>query len=488
MKKRVILQKLFRITGIAIGLIAVLIITALSSVSLWLPGIASPIISRHLGTDVQVDAVQLRLHRGYAAVQRLMVAQPEGFTDAPNLLTIENTNIKVRLLPLLRLQVIISNIHTDNVTLHIVRNADGVLNIEKLINSIPVKEKPPRDPKPPPETLPSVTLTSFNLPQALITYTDFSVSPPVILALTNMQIHAHALRFDPEEARTSTSMPGRIRIEGHILQPGFEHGYIGVKSALGIISTNIPPVNAAACIIGFDIRSVRGLLPPGISTAIGGSNLDVIIDASLHDDYLYVYNRLQTSGNTFRLSISGTPYNPYIDRSTALFNLLTRPGAFITGTVGGVADASVIAGRTVVSTAGRAGTGVFRGITNIGRGAARTATSAVRGDIRGIGDGVVDMTYGTVTGAVDTVTGTARSMGEGFGDTLSAATGRSQTRNWESTNRARWEQRWEEALNFATSAPFPGAAPITGFEPDPADEATEEPSPPATEVPQYNDS
>ncbi len=466
MRTRRIIKRCLRVTAVIVGIFFAVMLIAIASASLWVSRVANPILSRQLGTDARIENVRLRLHRGYAEVGQIHIAQPHGFASAPPLLTVSHPRIQIRLWPLLRKQLYIPTVEIDHVDIHVVRNKEGISNLKALADARPVREKRPKKPKPPRETYPTLTLSKFILGDTRITYSDFSVSPPVLLTLTNLQIQATNLQFDPQEARTSKKMSGRFRVESTLLQPDYENGYIGIKAALGVTSTNIPPVNAAIRIIGFDIRSIRGLLPPGISTAIGGANMDILIDAAVAEEHLLVQNRLQTAGNTYRLTVSGTPRNPNIDRSTALFNLITRPGAFIAATAGGVADAGAAAGRTVASTATRAGGGIFRGLRNIGRGAANTASSAARGDIRGVGDGMMDMTYGTVTGAVDTVTATVRGVGEGIGETISAAAGRTQTRDWESSNHRRWERRWEAAQDFVNFAPFPGTAPLPLIEAD----------------------
>ena len=476
MKKMGLIQKFLRILAITTGILFVLLLMALASTTLWLARIVNPILSRELGTEACIENVRLHLHRGYAEIHHIHIAQPPGFENAPPLLTVSHPRIQIRLLPLLKGQIDIPDISIAYVELHIIRNKEGRSNLQALADARPVKDRPPKEPKPPRETYPSVGLSNFTMAEVFITYSDFSISPPVLLALTNLHVQASNLQFDPQIARTSKTMPGRIRVEATLQQSRYENGYVGVKTALGVTSTNIPPINAAVRIIGFDIRSIRGLLPPGISTTIGGSNMDVIIDAAIAEDYLLVQNRLQTAGNTYRLNISGTPQNPNIDRSTALFNLITRPGAFLTTTAGGVADAGFAAGKTVTSTATRAGSGIFQNIVNIGRGATRTASSAARGDIRGIGNGMVDMTYGTVTGALNTVTTTVRGVGAGIGDTFSAASGRTQTRDWEATNHRRWEQQWERALHFANFAPYPGTVPLPPATPDQTNTPTRKPS------------
>ena len=449
----------------AILVIAVLCVLGRISLPHIIPRVANPILSRQLGTDVEIAGVRLELLRGRAAIDTVTLAQPEGFTNAPPLMRITHPQGQLRLSQLFKMHAQIPKAQVETLEIHIVRNEDGVLNLQQMLANRPAKTEPKREPRPPREKVPTLTLTHFSLPEALITFTDLSVTPPVVLTITNIQIEAHALRFDPLAAATSTTMPGRIQATGTLLQPGLPDGYLGAVAALGISAIDIPPINAAVRVVGFDLRSIRGMLPHGVATFLGGSNLDVVVDAAVAPEFLRVQNRVYTLGNTWRLAIGGTPRNIEFDTSTALFNLVTRPGAFLTGAAGGVADAGMAAGRTVVSTAGRAGSGIVSGVANIGRGAARTVQSAARADLRGVGDGMVDMTYGTVTGAVDTVTTTARGVGEGIGETVSAAAGRSQSRSWENANAARWAQRWEDALDFALNAPFPGSVALARLEP-----------------------
>jgi hypothetical protein len=454
------MKRLLRSIFLTTGILLVCGISIYFCVPLWVPPIAERILSNRIGTEIKLEGIRVQALLGRAGFRRIEIAQPEGFPQDIPFLTIANPHLRIRLSQLPKLHLLIPQMQIEQLEMHIIRNEEGRLNLEALAANRPIKEEAEIEgvekPRAPRDRYPTITVTQCRMLDARITITDHSTSPPVLLTITNLAFDAHSLRFDPVAAATSTNLFGRAQATGTLLQPDLPDGYFGFTAAFGILSTNLPPVNAAMRLVGFDLRSIRGQLVPGIATAIGGSNLDVAVDASVADDYLRIQNRLYTANSTYRLGISGTPQNIHIDKSTALFNLVARPRDFVTGRIGDVTDAGITAGRTVVSTAERAGRGLFGNIMNIGKGATRTVTSAARGDLRGAGSGVVDMTYGTVTGVVDTVAGTARTAGEGVGDTISAASGRSQTRDWQQNNLARWGERWEEAEHFVYSAPFPG--------------------------------
>jgi len=450
-------------------LAGIVVLAALLRISLphLIPRIANPILSREIGTDVEISGLQLQLLRGQARIQSITVAQPEGFTPAMPLLRMTGPAVKISLNDLLQKHIHIRSFDLAALEVHIIRNTNGVLNVAAL------RSRPPGDPETAPEpmdkSLPVVSLNRFDLHDAIISYTDHSVSPSLRLALTNLQMEAAALRFDPPLAAGSTNLHGHLQLTATLLQKGFPDGYLGTTAAIGILSTNVPAVNAAARIVGFDLQCLREILPAGIATFLGGSNLDIAVDAALAPTFLQIQNEVQTAGNTWRLTIGGRPDKIEIDTATALFNVVTRPTAFLSGAVEGVAQAGVTAGRSVVTTAGQTGSGIIKGVANIGSSAARSVKSAARGDIRGIGESVKDMTYGTVTGAVDTVSATIRNVGEGLGDTVSAAAGRTKSRDWNTANAKRWEQKWNEARNFIAQAPYPGPSVIPHFETLPAE-------------------
>ena len=418
---------------------------------------APPAISRQLRADLAFDSLGLGLLRGFVSLRGLSIQQPKGFEGDRPLLQIRNISANLATTDLLRKKVRLQEAVIDKLSLHVVRHADGVLNLQQIgpekTTEPDVHGKPATSPPPP------VTLERVRIQEAVVSFSDFSVQPPVNIALTNLNLELTNLQFDVAEAGIATNMPGQLLVTAGLLQPGFTNGYVGISAVIGILGTNIPPVNAALRVVGFDLRSLSGLLPAGVSSAIGGSVLDLVGDASVADDWLRANARIITAGNTLRMGVGGTPRKPDIDKSTALFNLISRPTAFVTKTATGVAEAGLTAGKTVITTAGKAGEGVLGGIVNIGRGATDIAKSATRGDLRGIGDGFVDATAGTVTGVVGSVAGTTRNALEGVGQTLSDATGQSQQRDWQTEVHARWLVHWKEAQDFTATAPYPGMAP-----------------------------
>lgn len=450
------MKKIKRFTIAFAILVLVLVVAIRIMLPRIAPSIASDGLSQQMKTNVQVSGMNLGILQGKIGLDHFSIEQPAAFSNAPSLLTISNPRIQINISKLFRSNILIKGIQVDSLTLHIIRNADGVLNLQELMPPAKEKEEEEEKEQNSEKSKLVATLEQILVSDVTISYTDYTTTPPIALVVTNLQLQAQNLIYNPSRISEPLNMPGKLQLTAELLQSGYPDGYLGLISAIGVIQTNIPPVNAAVRVVGFDLRSLRGLIPPGIATTLGGSNLDIITDAAAAKNYLAVASKVQTAKNTLRLDVGGTPQKPIFDKSTALFNVITRPTAFVTGTVSGVTDAGLAAGQSVVATAERAGGGVLSGIMNIGKGAARTVKGVTKGDVRGIGEGVRDMTIGTVTGAVNTVTSTAREVGIGLENTVSAASGKAQTDKWEGENAVRWEKAWQNAQNFVDTAPFPG--------------------------------
>jgi uncharacterized protein involved in outer membrane biogenesis len=448
-----------KLKRIVIGLF-VLILLVVVAIRIMLPrvapNVASNALTKQMNTPVRVTKMNLGILRGKVGLDSFSIEQPNAFSNTVPLLKITNPQIDIEINHLFKSRLKIRTVTVDDIQLNIIRNADGIVNLQQLVPPPSDKEQKPAASA---KSDFSTQLGQLDLANATITYTDYTMSPPLKLAITNLQLSGSDLMFAPASTETN-SMPAQLELTANILQTGYPDGYVGAMAKLGVIQTNIPPVNAALRIVGFDLRSIQALIPTTIAkplaTTLGGFNLDLITDVSISETYLNVDTKLQTAKNTLRLNIKGTPQEPIIDKQTALFNLVTRPTAFLSGTVSDVTDAGVAAGQSVVATAGKAGEGLLSGIKNLGKGATSTIKGVAKGDIRGIGDGVRDMTIGTVTGAVDTVKGTAQEVGEGIGNTISAVSGQAQTKKWETENAERWAMVWQDAIHFVAEAPFPG--------------------------------
>ncbi len=441
---------------ILIGMLIIALVIVRISLAPIVHRIVGPAAAKRLAVDVSLQGFRAGLLRGKAGMQSISIGQPAGFQQHPPFFQIQGLSMNLATTALVRKHIRIQDATIDTLALHLVRDQAGQLNVKQLGGAEPTKpeqepvpEEPDKEPgsaAPPPR----ITVDRLLIRDAVISFSDYSTDPPIQLACTNMNLQLTNLVVDSQRATTSTNLPGAFLLTTTILQPGRTNGFAGISAAIGVLGTNVPPAHAALRIVGFDIRTLSGLLPTGMATALGGDRIDLIVDASVAPDMLLVQTRLDTAGNSLRLNIGGTPDKPVIAKDTALLNLLMRPGAFIANRVGDAADAGVEAGKTVFSTAEKAGSGILGGIANVGRSAANTVTSAAQGDTAGIAEGLKGITIGTVTGAVDTVSATTRTATEGIGQSFSTARGKSKAEGWQADTRQRWTNYWHEARQFTT--------------------------------------
>jgi hypothetical protein len=415
---------------------------------------AVPAISRELQTEFSLQNLRLGLLRGFVGLHGISIQQPTGFDEDPPLLQIGNLSVDLAVSDLLRGKFRVQEAAIDKLALHVVRNADGRLNLSQVG---PARQPDADAAEDTPASAPSpLMLDHVTIQEAIVSYSDFSVQPPVAIALTNLNLELTHLPFDVGQAGAATNMPGKLLITAGLSQPGYSNGYFGVCASIGALGTNIPPVNAALRVVGFNLGTVSGMLRAGVPAAMGGSVLDLVVDASVAEDWLRANIEMITAGNTMRMGVGGTPQRPMVDKSTALYNLLSRPTALLAKTASGFADAGVTAGKTVVSSAGKVGGGLLGGLANIVRGATDVGQGAARGDMREMGDAFFDMTAGTVTGAVGSASETARGAVEGVGRMMSDATGQTQRHDWQADVHARWLTHWQEAQDFTARSPVPG--------------------------------
>ncbi|MFN8544975.1 MAG: AsmA family protein [Candidatus Binatia bacterium] len=86
-----------------------------------------------LGRELEADAVGLRLRGGLGVeLQNVRIADDPAFGGGEPLLTARRLALQVRLLPLLARRIIVSRVTMESPIVHVIRRADGRLNIESL--------------------------------------------------------------------------------------------------------------------------------------------------------------------------------------------------------------------------------------------------------------------------------------------------------------------------------------------------------------------
>lgn len=82
-------------------------------------------------------------------------------------------------------------------------------------------------------------------------------------------------------ADASAVEPAIISLVGRLKQEGLQDGRLGLFARVGPVGADIPPVNAAVCLIGFDLTPFERLVPPATLTLLGGKGLDFATDVAV---------------------------------------------------------------------------------------------------------------------------------------------------------------------------------------------------------------
>ena len=125
------MKKIVKIPGIIIIVLIVLVVI----IRLALPMVAVEIANRQLpgilNTEASIGSLQLGLLRGYISIRDLRIAQPEGFGEG-HLLLAPEMRVKVKLSSLFHSPLTVEEIALTDWEVNIIKNADGVMNIDAI--------------------------------------------------------------------------------------------------------------------------------------------------------------------------------------------------------------------------------------------------------------------------------------------------------------------------------------------------------------------
>ncbi len=410
-----------------------------------------------LGTPAAVQNVHVSLARGTISISGLAIDQPDGF-EPGRLARLGTFSVRIDLASLRSDVVTIQSLSLDGLALNVIKDAHGVMNVQRL--------GPPASDKPEPaETVgaksasrvPGILVRTVDVRNVSITYQDLTQAgrpltitlDPVSLALTNLVI---------APAGVSTGLPGEAWavIEGRIAQSPYSNACLLAAARLGPVTTGIPDVNAVLRLVGFELSTAGPLVPPGAAGTIGGDAMDVSASLALCTNLLDCQIVLRTiAGHVLSLPIGGTPDQPEIDKTAVLFSAFGRLGGGVGNLVGGVGGAglSVLtgAGQAVGSVAAGAGGAVM----SVGKGLFQTARGAASGDLSHMAGGLKQTTLGTVGEAAGGVTGAGSNIVSGARDAGSSAVGGPVAARWRATVPDRWTAERTSALALLGRMRFP---------------------------------
>lgn len=466
------MKRVFKVLGIVVLILIGLAIALRLALQPMALKIANDKLPGLLGTDAALERIDLSLTKGQFGLSGISVQQPEGFEGDP-LLTLGRVSAWVDKDSLSGDgEVIIKEVRVADLSVHVIKNAEGEMNVEQLgppkenteaetdTQDQPQAEAPtPEDSKPSKESeaMRPLRIEEITLDRLNIHYTDYSFGEaPLDLRITELNVALTNVVID-EEMATESVMPTGGQLTAKILQKDQTPAHLGLSFRLGALGSDIPAANAALRLIGLELDTLAAVLPPGVASVLGGECLDLHADASVSPEVLSVDAHVLTAVNNLGLRVGGTPEKPEVDKSGILFALAMRS----TGSIGGLADnltgTGLETGEAALSTATTLGAGAGKTIGHFGKSLFKTAKGIATLDMDEVGQGLKDSTLGTVQKAETTVTDTANEAATGLGETMDAVSGTERENSWRSDITNRWEGQWNIAQDWVAAQPYPSA-------------------------------
>lgn len=448
----------------------VLAVVVVSVLSLLFGRIVRGLANRHLpgiiGTDAHIGRLELSVLNGWVVAEDVTVAQPEGFGDRV-LLSIPYARVDISMASLFRPPLTVEHILIRDAVCTLARDTNKVFNLQALVpvstndtesvkGYAPGEEREPDAEDEAGPVLPALHVRFAELKNAALYYVDAALSrKPLEIQVRQLDCVVSNLVVDVQRANLR-ELPATAWATGRIVQKDRD-AMVGLGARVGIVGTNIPPVNAMFRLNGLELNTVRAILPPGTEQTLGGDCLDVRVSIAVSPDLLDIDTDILTSANRLSLSVGGTPAAPQVDTSNVLFLLLARSGGGVGSLALNLGKGTVQAADSAINTTVTAVKGVGQTVGSFLGGVLTTAKGIVTADAKTIGEGLEQATVGTVKDAVGTVTDTTGALADGVVETGRTAVGEKGASDWRKTCGLRWTNTWAAVPAALYAMPFPGA-------------------------------
>ncbi|MDP8236140.1 MAG: AsmA family protein, partial [Candidatus Erginobacter occultus] len=375
------MKKIVKIPAIAI---CVLIILAVA-IRLILPWAAVEIANRKLpgilNTEASIGGLSLGLLRGYVSIRDLRIAQPEGFGEG-DLLLVPAVSLKVRISSLLSPPLTVEEVRLDDWEVNLVKNRDGVMNLEAILPPAPESEETPAEE--PAKAAKPILVRAFIIENLSFSYVDRAITaaPGEVIVATGEEgeVPLEGAVVDEPEIDGQTGAPPaggekdeeeevlRIEIAGldlkidnllidpaadpaavepaaavltaRIIQEPFADGLLGLAARIGPVGTGLPPLNAVLRLGALELKPIDVVIPAGTTQALGGSALDLDVNLALASYLLDCEIDVEVAGgHVIPLAIGGTPDRPEVDTSSILFGVMLHLGGGMGRMVGNIGGA-----------------------------------------------------------------------------------------------------------------------------------------------------
>ncbi|OGV76438.1 MAG: hypothetical protein A3K18_12790 [Lentisphaerae bacterium RIFOXYA12_64_32] len=448
MKKR-------RIAVICLAASVVVAIGVRLALPAMLVAVANKQFSKCLTLPVKLNAVHLGVLAGRVTFEDLAVRQPDGF-GGDLLLKTPEVEVKVAGWSLLGSALTVDEVIVTDLTVHLVRDKEGKVNLAGLLRPQKWNSKP-------------IHFKKITVRNSTVQYTDFAAgNEPLDVTIAPFDGVITDVYLDPARS-TEHSLPGRAEVTARIVQPGFSDALLGIVARFGYIDPDqpVPPTNAAIRLGGLELQPLHAVVPPGMPREIGGDVMDVNLDVAMTAEMLDCTVAIVTpAGDSVSLKVGGTPRQPVVDEDRMRSMRGDRTDEAGLNALRNVGGTGKELGGTAFSSVAAVGKGTGKMVGGFVIGLFKTVSSVSQGHMSGAGTGLRDTTWATVTDTAGMLGNTVACLAKGARRTGSAVVGGDRDQVWRADVQRRWSQSWEEACKNVQEKPFPLTVPSAAAQGD----------------------
>jgi len=403
------------------GITFTVLFVALAVLRIMLPTIivnqTAKQIPNKLNAQGSLGGIALALLKGSTTLNDFTLGQPEGFGDEP-LFHADSLHAAVRVRSLMGETLRVKTIQLDGATINLVRNKDGIMNVQSLTRDSAAESEKASEPK-------AILIEELRIGQLHLNVLDHSLGDQGFsLALTNI-----SARVDQLNINRSSEQVADIAITAELLQPGHPTAQLGIFGKTRPIGSGIPDAALALQLIGLELATLKGITATKpIAGVLGGKALDLYFQARAQASLIdcTVATTMDT-GATQDLAVRvdlahETPVIEY-DKSSAIFLAFKMLSGPIMAPFQNIGTAAGQVATTVRDTATEAVEGAGAAVGHAGKGLLGGLKKLAHGDvIHAVGD-VAGTAVKAVEHAGGVVGSAAGNLGKGALKTVEAAVG-----------------------------------------------------------------
>jgi len=436
------------------------------TLNIFVKKIVNQQLALRLESEASVEAVEIYLLRGKVTIKNLIIKEPlEG--EQENLIAIGKLSVDISVLSLLSDTIDIQDVMIKDSYVNIVTPTKNVYNFMKVLptgtnmmnvavedvdqtitNEIDiVEEEVAKVPK-------SILLKKVSIDNLNITYKDYNLCDSALFVdLRNIDANVKNLVLNrkPDEQFHS-----KLDFTCEIMQKK-NTGYLGIWAETDYIGSEakIPAVNAIVAVNGLNLDDYDQIVPNGVTTSIGGSILDLRVDASVAQEYLLVNVKIMTVSGKLEVAVGGTPSNPSLSMTDILTALGMRGLMSLANPIVNVGNAGLKVGEATMDTGVAVVSGAGKAVGNIGKGLFNTVKSTAKGDFKDAGSHLVNTGTGTVGDVFVTVTNTTGTATSGVIKSGGALINKNSIKKWQTGVESRKNNIWLKAPEDLEKMSYP---------------------------------